>query len=164
MPLYISVCASCEACELHTPSNPPPPTPHRRHAATSGLAPGPPRSPFLFFFAHGNKRWQCWVILFETVQRNDVMSVQVAAAAPATMGYNLRIGILLPKLFLPTVRKNVYSDQEKLFKFEAKGWEFAKFLRSSEQFIQTVKGQKKFWQQNAFLTCSRRFLISNKLE
>ena len=34
MPLYISVCASCEACELHTPSSPlpPPPTPHRAAA------------------------------------------------------------------------------------------------------------------------------------
>ena len=51
MPLYISVCASCEACELHTPSSPlpPPPTPYRRHAATSGLAPGPPARLFCFF-------------------------------------------------------------------------------------------------------------------
>ena len=30
--------------------------------------------------------------------------------------------------------------------------------------IQTVKGQNNFWKQNAFLTCSWRFLISNKLE
>ena len=28
-------------------------------------------------------------------------------------------GILLPKLFLPTVRKNCSSDREKLLKFEA---------------------------------------------
>ena len=57
-------------------------------------------------------------------------------------------GILLPKLFGPTARKNCSSDREKLMKFEAKGWEFSKFLRSLEQFIQTVKGQN-----NAFLTC-----------
>ena len=37
-------------------------------------------------------------------------------------------------------------------------------LRSLEQFIQTVKGQNNFWEQNAFLTCFMRFLISNKLE
>ena len=49
--------------------------------------------------------------------------------------------ILLPKLFWPTVRKNWSSDCEKLLKFEAEGREFAKFLRSLEQFIQTVKGQ-----------------------
>jgi hypothetical protein len=55
------------------------------------------------------------------------------------------IGILFPKLFWPTVRKNWSSDQEKLLKFEAEGWEFAKFLRSLEQFIQTVKGQNNFW-------------------
>ena len=62
------------------------------------------------------------------------------------------------------MRKNCSSDREKLLKFEAVGREFAKCLRSLEQFIQTVKGQNNFWQQNAFLTCSWRFLICNKLE
>ena len=33
------------------------------------------------------------------------------------------------------------SDQENLLKFEAEGQEFAKILRSLEQFFQTVKGQ-----------------------
>ena len=56
-----------------------------------------------------------------------------------------RNGILLPKLFLPTVRKNCSSDWEKLLKFEAEGGEFAKILRSLEQFIQTVKGQNIIW-------------------
>jgi hypothetical protein len=32
------------------------------------------------------------------------------------------------------VRKNCSSDREKLLKFEAEGQEFAKFLRSLEQF------------------------------
>ena len=32
-----------------------------------------------------------------------------------------RNGILLPKLFRPTVRKNCFCDHEKLLKFEAKG-------------------------------------------
>ena len=54
-------------------------------------------------------------------------------------------GILLPKLFWPTVRKKCSSDQEKLFKFEDEGQEFAKSLRALEQFIQTVKGQNNFW-------------------
>ena len=45
-------------------------------------------------------------------------------------------GILLPKLFWCTVRKNCSSDREKLF---------AKILRSLEHFIQTVKGQNNFW-------------------
>ena len=56
----------------------------------------------------------------------------------------LQNGILLPKLFWPTVRKKCSNDREKL--------------------IQTVKDQNNFWQQNAFLTCSWRFLISNNLE
>ena len=61
--------------------------------------------------------------------------------------------------------KKCSSDREKLLKFEAEGREFATFLWSLEQFIQTVKGQNNFWYQNAFLTCSRRFLIiSYKLE
>ena len=56
-----------------------------------------------------------------------------------------RNGILLPKLFWPTVRKKCSSDLEKLFKFEAEGQEFAKILRSLEQFIQTVEGKNNFW-------------------
>ena len=54
-------------------------------------------------------------------------------------------GILLSKLFWPTGRKNCSRDREKLLKFEAEGWEFEIFLRSLEQFIQTVKGQNNFW-------------------
>ena len=49
-------------------------------------------------------------------------------------------------------------------KFEAEGQEFAKILRSVEQFFQTGKEQNNIWQQNVFLTCSWRFLISNQLE
>ena len=37
------------------------------------------------------------------------------------------------------------SDREIFLKFEVEGREFAKFLRSLEQFIQTVKGQYNFW-------------------
>ena len=40
-----------------------------------------------------------------------------------------------------------------------------KIFRSIEQYIQTVKGQNNIWhKQNAFLTCSWRFLIPNKFE
>ena len=42
------------------------------------------------------------------------------------------------------MRKKNSSDREKVFKFEAEGQEFAKFLRSLEQFIQTVKSQNNF--------------------
>ena len=43
------------------------------------------------------------------------------------------------------MRKKCSSDRGNLLKFEAEGQEFAKFLRSLEQFIQTVKGQNIFW-------------------
>ena len=43
------------------------------------------------------------------------------------------------------MRKSCSSDQENLLKFEAEGREFAKVLRSLEQFIQTVKGQNNSW-------------------
>ena len=52
-------------------------------------------------------------------------------------------GILLPKLFWTTVKKNCSSDREKLLKFKAEGQEFAKC--SLKQFIQTVKGKNNFW-------------------
>ena len=58
-------------------------------------------------------------------------------------------GILLPKLFWPTVRKKIF-DREKILKFEAEGREFAKILRSLEQFIQTVKGQNNFGNRMLF--------------
>ena len=40
--------------------------------------------------------------------------------------------------------QNCSSDRENLLKFEAEGQEFAKFLRSLEQFIQTAKGRNNF--------------------
>ena len=42
------------------------------------------------------------------------------------------------------MRKKYSSDREKLLKFEAEGQEFAKLLRSLEQFIHTVKVRTTF--------------------
>ena len=53
-------------------------------------------------------------------------------------------GILLPKLFWPTVRKKCSSVWGKFLKFEAEGREFAKILRLLEQFVRIVKGQNNF--------------------
>ena len=58
--------------------------------------------------------------------------------------------------------QNCSSDREKLLKVKAEDQEFAKILRSPEQFIQSVKGQNNFWYSEYFLTCSWRFLTSNK--
>ena len=52
---------------------------------------------------------------------------------------------LVIKIVLNYVRKNCSIDREKLLKLEAEGREFAKILRSLEQFIQTVKGENNFW-------------------
>ena len=41
--------------------------------------------------------------------------------------------------------QNGSSDWEKLLKLEAEDREFAEFLRSLEQFIQTVNDQSNFW-------------------
>ena len=58
-------------------------------------------------------------------------------------------GILLPKLFWPAVRKNCSSNWEKISKIW--GWRpIICKMRLLEQFIQTVKGQNNFWQQNVF--------------
>ena len=43
------------------------------------------------------------------------------------------------------MRKNCSSDREKLLKFKTEGQEFAKVLRSLEQFVQKLKGQNNFW-------------------
>ena len=47
------------------------------------------------------------------------------------------------KIVLSCSEKKKSSGREKLLKFKAEGREFAKVLRSLEQFIQTVKGQYK---------------------
>jgi hypothetical protein len=51
---------------------------------------------------------------------------------------------------LATMTKSCSSDWEKLLKFKAEGREFANFLRSLEQLIQTVKGQTNFWNRMLF--------------
>ena len=43
-----------------------------------------------------------------------------------------------------TVRKDCSGDCEKLLNFKAEDREFAKYFRSLEQFIQTVKGMNNF--------------------
>ena len=64
-------------------------------------------------------------------------------------------GILLPKLFRPIVKKNCSSDQEKLLKFEAEGWEFAKiWIFKGAQYSQILLGDK-----NATSLCSKIFLL-----
>ena len=62
------------------------------------------------------------------------------------------------------MRKKCTSDRRKLLEFEAEGQEFAKFLRSLAQFIQTGSERSEQFSVTAFLTCSWRFLIPNKLE
>ena len=75
---------------------------------------------------------------------DDLLSSDLSHGQNLLVFYH-KNGILLPNLFWPTVRKNCSSDWEKLLEFEAEGREFAKILRSLEQFIQTVKGQNNFW-------------------
>ena len=75
----------------------------------------------------------------------------------------LRNGILLTKLFLPTERKNWSSDREKL---EIRDWRLriCKLFEITRTIYSNSEGQNNFWWQNAFLTFSWRFLISNELE
>ena len=54
------------------------------------------------------------------------------------------------KLEMVFCYQNCSSDREKFLKFEAEGREFAKILRSLEQFVQTVKGQKIFGNRMLF--------------
>ena len=78
---------------------------------------------------------KCRCIAYSTVVifSNDIDWSNLQKFASVNCQQFLINGILLSKLFWPTVRKN--CDREKLLKFETEGWEFAKFLRSQEQFI-----------------------------
>ena len=57
---------------------------------------------------------------------------------------NLRKWYFVTKIVLTYCKKNYSSDRENFLKFEAEGREFAKVLRSLEQFVQIVKGQNNF--------------------
>ena len=57
---------------------------------------------------------------------------------------------IVTKIVPTTGRKNCSTDREKLLKFEAEGREFAKILRSLEQFVQPVKGQTSFGNRMLF--------------
>ena len=54
------------------------------------------------------------------------------------------------------IRNKKLFHWEKLLKSKAQGQEFAKYVRSLEQFIQKVKGQCNFW-QNVFQLGPRGF-------
>ena len=57
-----------------------------------------------------------------------------------------RNGILLPKLFWPTVRRNCSSNRErKTFEIQGLSPRICKNFEITKQFIQTVKGQNNFW-------------------
>jgi hypothetical protein len=60
------------------------------------------------------------------------------------------------------VRIDCSGDPEIFLKFEAENREFANFLKSLEQFFQTVKGQNNCWY--AFLTFSWWVLMSDKFK
>ena len=62
------------------------------------------------------------------------------------------------------MRKKCSSDWEKLLKFEAEGREFAKFLRSLEQFISNRERSEQFLVKECFFKLFPGGLISNELE
>ena len=54
------------------------------------------------------------------------------------------VGIVIYCVLMVFCYKIVQTFREKKLKFEAEGRESEKFLRSLDQFIQTVKGQNNF--------------------
>ena len=73
-------------------------------------------------------------------------------------------GILLPKLFWPTAKKNCSSDKENFF--EIRGWRLriCKIFESTWTIYSNRESSEQILVTECFLTCSWRFLISNKLE
>ena len=60
--------------------------------------------------------------------------------------WKVRIGILLPKLFWPTVRKKCSSDQENILKFEAEAWRLriCKNFESTRTICWNSEGSEQF--------------------
>ena len=57
---------------------------------------------------------------------------------------NMCCWYFVTKIVLTYCEKNCSSDREKLLKFEVEGREFAKILRSLEQFIQIRESSEEF--------------------
>ena len=72
-------------------------------------------------------------------------------------------GILLQKLFWPTMRRNCSSHREF---FEIQGWRpiICKIFEITRIICSNSERSEQFLVQNAFLTCSWSFVISDKLE
>ena len=68
----------------------------------------------------------------------------------------IKNGILLPKLFWPTVRKKCSSDWEKLLKFEADRWRprIFKNFEITRTIYSNIKRSEQFFLQNAFFNLS----------
>ena len=85
-------------------------------------------------------------LLLDKVLQRKKVSLSFFPVYPYCLFYIEGFGILLPKLLWPTVRKKIVLVIKKnLLKFEAESRKFAKFLRSLEQSIRTVKGQRNVW-------------------
>ena len=74
-----------------------------------------------------------WLHRKNQLVSEDLMLVQIWTYQKLLQ--KVRNGTLLPKLFWPAMRKNCFSDWEKLLKFEAEGRGFAKILRSLENYV-----------------------------
>ena len=66
-------------------------------------------------------------MLSDEVRRN-IPDILLATMNILFTKHKVKNGILFPKLLWPTVRKKYSSGWEKLLKFEAEDWEFAKVL------------------------------------
>ena len=90
--------------------------------------------------------WQDFMI--RQAQCSDVAIVPTSKALLKNLDWQEQIckrGILLPKLFWPTVWKNCSSDREKLVQLDDEDWEFCKNFEITAQFVQTVKGHNDYW-------------------
>ena len=109
----------------------------------------------LNFFGHSGDLWSykmSLLVFCYWVWWGFVCLVLLACSCAEMLGVRNK-KCVNKKYILPTKKKrgmvfcyqNCSSDWEKLLELEAEGLEFAKYLRSLEQFIQTVKGQNNFW-------------------
>ena len=86
------------------------------------------------------EKYVCRWSFYKKLLVRRLPNAQIVSLLQAIMSHNNGI------LFWPTVRKKMFYCSRKHLKFEVEGQEFAKLLRSIEQFIQAVKGQNNFWQ------------------
>ena len=111
-------------------------------------------------------------LFFNLISKSRLVAIRICSGRTTRFVFSflyanvaLEIFYIVTKIVLTCCEKNCSSDQENFLNLRLKAKNLQHFWgHFNNLFKQWKKGQNNFWQQNTFLTCSWRFLNSQKFE